>query len=290
MAEWTNTILQGLLLGGLYAMFATGLSLTFGIMRIVNVAHGDMIIVSAYMAFWLVETFGIDPFLSLAIVIPVMAVLGYALQRSMLSRALSGGILVPLMVTYGLSVILQNVLMELFSANSRAMRVEGLDTASLSLGAGIAVGVYPLIVMCTAIAVIFALQLVFAKTPLGRSFRATSDDQSTAQLMGIDNRKVYALAMALSFAIVALAGVYLGMRTTFDPTAGPSRLLYAFEAVVIGGLGSLWGTLAGGMVLGVSQAIGFRLDPGWGVLSSHLAFLVILVLRPRGLFPRMRER
>jgi len=290
MAEWINTILQGLLLGGLYAMFATGLSLTFGIMRIVNVAHGDMIIVSAYMAYWLVETFGIDPFTSLAIVIPVMAVVGYFLQRAVLSRSLSGGILVPLMVTYGLSVILQNVLQELFSANSRAMRVEGLDTASLSLGGGVAVGVYPLIVMCTAVVVIAGLQFVFAKTPLGRSFRATSDDQTTAQLMGIDNRKVYALAMAISLGIVALAGVYLGMRTTFDPSAGPSRLLYAFEAVVIGGLGSLWGTLAGGMVLGVSQAIGFRLDPGWGVLSSHIAFLFILVVRPRGLFPRMRER
>lgn len=290
MTEWTNTILQGLLLGGLYALFATGLSLTFGIMRIVNVAHGDLIIVSAYMAYWLVETFSINPFYSLAIVIPIMAVVGYVLQRGVLSHALSGGILVPLMVTYGLSVILQNVLQELFTANSRAMRIEGLDTASLSLGGGIAVGVYPLIVMCTAIVVIAGLQFIFAKTTLGRSFRATSDDQVTAQLMGIDNRKVYALAMAISLGIVALAGVYLGMRTTFDPSAGPSRLLYAFEAVVIGGLGSLWGTLAGGMVLGVSQAIGFRLDPGWGVLSSHIAFLVILVVRPRGLFPRMRER
>ena len=290
MIDWVNTILQGLLVGGLYALFATGLSLSFGIMRLVNVAHGDMIVMAAYLALVVVQTLGVPPFLSLFIVVPVMAAWGYVLQRLLFSRALGESILTPLMVTYGLSIITQNVLVDIFSADSRAIPAGGLTVAAVPLAGGITIGLYPLIVMGTAIAVIAGLQALLAYTELGRAFRATSDDQATAQLMGIDNRKLYGVAMAIAMGIVGLAGLYLGLRANFDPAAGPSRLLYAFEAVVIGGLGSLWGTLAGGMIIGVSQAVGFRLDPGYGILASHLAFLTVLVIKPNGLFPRMRDR
>ena len=284
--EWINTIIQGVLLGGLYALFATGLSLMFGIMRLVNIAHGDLIVLAAYVGLVVVETLGIHPVVGLIIVVPIMAGLGYLLQRALLNRTLGSDILPPLLVTFGLSIIIQNLLLEIFSADSRRINVGELDVASITINDQISIGVMPLIVLILAILVIFALQFLFYKTGLGRAFRATSDDQDIARLMGISNKHIFGLAMAVAMAVVAIAGVLLAMRTNFDPAIGPSRLLYGFEAVIIGGLGSLWGTLAGGLILGISQAIGAKIDPGWQILMGHLMFLAILVVRPRGLFPR----
>jgi branched-chain amino acid transport system permease protein len=289
MLGWLDTILQGLMLGGLYALFATGLSLTFGVMRLVNIAHGDFSILAAYLALVTVQYLGISPFLALIAVVPLMAAIGYGLQLFLLNDTFGEDILPPLLVTFGLSIILQNGLMEVFSADSRGLSIGALQTASLPLGGGVAVGVFPAITLVTAVVVLAFMSWLFNSTTLGRALRATSDDQNTAQLMGIDNRRVYAIAMAISMAVVAIAGVFLAIRTTFDPTAGPARLLYAFEAVIIGGLGSLWGTLAGGMLLGVAQTVGFALSPAWGIATGHLAFLVVLVLRPNGLFPRTRD-
>lgn len=290
MLEWTNTIIQGIMLGGLYALFAAGLSLTFGIMRLINIAHGDLIILASYLGLVVVDTLGLPVFTSLFLVVPAMALLGYVLQRYLLNYTITDDIMPPLLVTFGLSIIIQNLLMEIFSADSRGLNAGTIEVASLPLGGNIAVGVYPLLILLTAILVIFGLQVLFTRTSLGRAFRATSDDRETAQLMGIKEQHIYGLAMALAMGIVGIAGVYLAIRTNFDPTAGPGRLLYAFEAVIIGGLGSLWGTLAGGIILGVSQAIGFRFDPGWGILTGHLAFLTVLVFRPNGLFPRTRDQ
>ena len=259
-------------------------------MRLVNIAHGDLIVLAAFLGYAVVEPLGLNPFFSLVVVVPVMALFGYVLQRFVLNKTLGDDILPPLLVTFGLSIVIQNLLMEVFSADSRGLNAGSIETASIPLGGGIAVGVFPVMIMLTAIAVIAGLQYLFSSTALGRAFRATSDDQTTAQLMGIDNRHVYGLAMAIALAIVGIAGVYLAIRTNFNPTIGPGRLLYAFEAVIMGGLGSLWGTLAGGMMLGVSQAIGFRLDPGWGILTGHLTFLAVLIFRPNGLFPRTRDR
>lgn len=283
--EGFDTIVQGVLLGGLYAMFAVGLSLMFGIMRLVNIAHGDFIVLAAYLALLVTEGLGLSPLASLVLVVPAMFGLGYALQRGVLNRTLGQDILPPLLVTFGLSVILQNLLLEFFSADSRKLSQGSLETASLTMG-GLSVGVMPLLVFCSAVAIIGGLQLLFYKTALGRAFRATSDDQQTAQLMGINNAHIFGLAMALAMAVVAIAGIFLAIRTSFDPTVGPARLLYGFEAVIIGGLGSLWGTLAGGVILGVAQAVGAKIDPGWQILAGHLVFLLILIVRPRGLFPR----
>jgi branched-chain amino acid transport system permease protein len=285
MLGWIDTILQGVLLGGLYALYATGLSVTFGIMRLVNLAHGDLIVLGAFLVLVL-STAGINIVLAAAIVAPIMFVLGYGLQSLVLNRSLGRDVLPPLLITFGLSIILQNALLELFSADSRRLHVGALDAASLALGGGIAVGIMPLICFFTAIAVIAALNLLFFRTALGRAFRATSDDAETAQLMGIDNRVIYALAMGIACFICALAGVFLGARANFDPSIGPARLVYAFEAVIIGGLGSLWGTLAGGIVVGLAQTIGAQINPEWQILAGHLAFLGVLVVRPRGLFPR----
>jgi branched-chain amino acid transport system permease protein len=285
--EWVDTLLQGVLLGGLYALFATGLSLIFGVMRLVNIAHGDLIVLAAFVALAVTQGLGLHPLLSLLVVVPVMAAVGYGLQRGLLNRTLGGDILPPLLVTFGLSIVIQNALLEIFTADSRKLQVGPLETASLQLGGGLAIGWLPLLVFATAVLVIAALQLLFYRTALGRAFRATSDDPETARLMGIDNHHLFGLAMAIALAVVAIAGVFLAIRTNFDPTIGPGRLIYAFEAVIIGGLGSLWGTLAGGVLLGVAQSIGAKIDPGWQILAGHLAFLLVLLLRPRGLFPRV---
>ena len=284
--DWLNTIVQGILLGGLYAMFATGLSLMFGIMRLVNIAHGDFIILASYLALVVVTSLGISPLISLVIVVPLMFVIGYILQRFLLNKTLGDDILPPLLVTFGMSIILQNVLLEVFSADSQKLSAGDLDVASIALTDQLSIGVMPLIVFLTGVAIIGALQFLFYKTELGRAFRATSDDQDTARLMGVSNSHIFGLAMAIAMAVVAIAGVFLAMRTNFDPTVGPARLLYGFEAVIIGGLGSLWGTLAGGIILGVAQAVGAQIDPGWQILAGHIVFLVILIFRPRGLFPR----
>src|SRR6476469_5940304 len=287
--EWLNTILQGVLLGGLYAMFAAGLSLIFGVMRLVNIAHGDLIVLAAYIALVTVQALGLNPILSLVIVVPLMAAIGYGLQRALLNRTLGDDVLPPLLVTFGLSVIIQNALLELFTADSRRLSAGAIEVASFPLFEGVLIGVLPLLQFVVAIAVIGALQLLFYRTAFGRAFRATSDDQSVAQLMGLDNRHVFALAMALSLAVIAIAGVFIAVRTNFDPAIGPARLIFGFEAVIIGGLGSMWGTLAGGIILGVAQAIGAQLDPGWNLLAGHIVFLVVRALRPEGLVPKVQR-
>jgi branched-chain amino acid transport system permease protein len=285
--EWINSIVQGVLIGGLYAMFAAGLSLIFGVMRLVNIAHGDLIVLAAYVSLLVTQSLGFDALSSLVIVVPVMAAFGYALQRGMLNRTLGDDLLPPLLVTFGLSVIIQNGLLEFFTADSRRLQAGALEVAGVPLGA-LSLGVLPLLQFAVSIAIIGALELLFYRTAWGRAFRATADDPAVAQLMGLDTRHVFALAMALSLAVVAVAGIFLAIRTNFDPAIGPVRLIFGFEAVIIGGLGSLWGTLAGGIVLGVAQAIGAQLDPGWQVLAGHVAFLLILALRPQGLFPKVQ--
>ena len=287
--QWLNIFIQGSLLGGIYALFAIGLSMSFGIMRLVNIAHGDFIVLSGYVAMLVTQNTGLDPFSSLAIVVPVMFVLGYALQRGLLNQTLSGGLLPPLLVTFGISIIIQNGLLQGFGAYDHRLQEGAIETASLHLPGGIDVGVYPLLVFAIAVFAIASLQFLFYRTGLGRAFRAVSDDANTAELMGIDNRKLYALALGIAMIFTAIAGVLFGIRTIFDPAAGPIRLILAFEAVIIGGLGSMWGTLIGGMVLGIAQSVGAALDPTWQILAGHLAFLAILILRPNGLFPRTRD-
>jgi branched-chain amino acid transport system permease protein len=290
MAEWINTVLQGVLLGGLYALFAAGLSLSFGVMRMINIAHGDMIVFAGYAAVVVVKLLNLPPALAIVIVVPALALLGYVAQRFVFNRTLGDDVLRPLLLTFGLSIVIQNALLQVFSADVRGLDIGALATAHWNLGEDVTFGVLPLIVMLTAVAMIAALQWVFRHTRTGRSFRATSDDPGTASLMGVDRQHVYALAMAIASGVVALAGVFLVMRTTISPSDGPARLLYSFEAVIIGGLGSLWGTLAGGVILGVAQSVGAKINPGWGVLFGHLAFLLVLTSRPQGLFPKTRDR
>lgn len=284
--DWINAIIQGILLGGLYALFAAGLSLIFGVMRLVNIAHGDLIVLAAYLGLSTVTLLGVHPFLALLVVIPLMALIGYALQRGILNKTLGDDILPPLLVTFGLSVIIQNALLEIYSADPQKMNVGVLETASLSV-MDLSLGVLPLMTFVIAVVIVAALHWMFYHTALGRAFRAVSDNQDIAQLMGLNRRHIFGLAMALSLVVTAVAGLMLGVRTNFDPSIGGARLIFGFEAVIIGGLGNLWGTLIGGVILGVAQTIGAQINPGWQLLAGHLTFLLILTIRPRGLFPRM---
>ena len=289
MVEWVNTILQGVLTGGLYALYAAGLAIIFGVMRLVNITHGDLIVLASFVAMVIIESTGVGPFFSLLAVLPIMFIFGYILQRGILNYTLGDDLLPPLLVTFGLSIVIQNVLLEIFSADSQRLKAGELETLSIEFSESLSVGVFPVIIFFVAIALIASVQLLFNRTKLGWAFRATSDDSDTAQLMGINHKHIFALAMALAMLLVGIAGVLQGIATNFNPSAGPARLLYAFEAVIIGGLGSLWGTLAGGIILAVAQNIGAKIDPGWQILAGHVAFLVVLVVRPNGLFPRMRD-
>ena len=283
-----ETLIQGLLLGGLYALFALGLSLMFGVMRLTNTAQGDLIVLAAFGAIALASVVAAHPLLIGALLLPVAFAVGYALQRWVLNGTLGRDPLPSLVVTFGLSVVIQNALLEIFSADPRALDSGALATQSLGLPGQISVGVLPLTILGVAVLGTVGLQALFARTALGRSFRAVSDDKEIAELMGLDSRKVYAVATGIAFLFIAVAGTFQAMRTTVSPADGPLLLLFAFEAVIIGGMGSFWGTLVGALVLGLTQQIGFRIDPGWGIWFGHLMFLAVLVVRPQGLFPKTR--
>jgi len=283
-----DTIIEGVLLGGVYALFALGLSLIFGIMRLVNLAHGDLILLAAYLVLSATTALGLPLAAASLLVVITMFVLGFVLQRLVLERVLGNDVLPPLLVTFGLSIVIQNGLLLGYGADSRRLQAGAFESSSVVLAPGLSVGLAPLTALVTAVAAVALLQLIFYRTSLGRAFRATADNPAIAQLMGINERNVYAIAVGLSLAVSVIAAIVLGIRASFDPSIGPARLLYAFEAVIIGGLGSLWGTLAGGIVLGLAQAIGARINPEWQILAGHLAFLVVLMVRPRGLFPARR--
>ena len=282
-----ETLIQGILLGGLYGLFALGLSLMFGVMRLTNTAHGDFIILGSFASLSLVSS-GLSPLQSMLLILPLAWLLGYGLQRYVLNGTLGKDPLPSLVVTFGLSIVTQNFLLELFSADPKAIETDGFNTLGFAISDAISIGVLPMLILALAISATIFLQWLFKSSNIGRAFRAVSDDPEIAELMGLNSRQVYAYATGLAFVLISISGTLQGMRTTVSPSDGPLLLLFAFEAVIIGGMGSFWGTLAGAMLLGVAQQIGFRWDPGWGLWCGHMMFLIILIVRPQGLFPKTR--
>ena len=282
--DWLNSIVQGVLVGGLYALFAAGLSLIFGVMRLVNIAHGDLIVLAAYLALVATQTLGIGPLASLLVIVPLMALLGYALQRLLLNR--SNNVLAIVLVTFGLSVIIQYSLQGVYGADTRLLSGGGIQTATIIVGGGINIGVLPLTIFIAAVALVSVLDLLLYRSRLGARIRAVSDDTASANLIGLPSARIYAVAMGIVGVTIAICAAFMSVWTNFDPTSGPNRLLIAFEAVVLGGLGSLWGTLAGGIIVGVAQSVGAHFDAGWQLLAGHLVFLVVFLIRPQGLFPK----
>jgi branched-chain amino acid transport system permease protein len=284
--QWVNVIIQGILIGGLYAMFAAGLALIFGVMRLVNIAHGDLIVLLSFLLLSLTTGLGLNAFLATLLTLPLAFAGGYLLQRLLLQRLLGKGALPIVLATFGLSIIIQNGLQGVYGADVRKVSGGALETATIPLGGEINIGLLPLTIFAAAIALVFVLDRLLYGSSLGARIRAVSDDVAAADLVGLPTGRVQALAMGIVASTMAVSAGFMAVWTNFDPTSGPSRLLIAFETVVLGGLGSLWGTLAGGILLGVAQAIGGQFDAAWQVLSGHLVFLAIFLLRPQGLFPK----
>jgi branched-chain amino acid transport system permease protein len=276
-----NAVLQGIFLGAFYAVLACGLSIMFGVMRIINLAHGDIAVLGAYIVFVIVQATGMSPFLAFLAALPVMIVLGYVLQLTVLERALRGGILTPLLATFGLSIVIQNVLLLTFSPDVRSLggSAGAVTTASWQVTSGLSVSALGLLVLVVAVLLFGALELFLTRTRAGWMMRATAEDPDAAELVGINSRGVYARATALAVAIAALGGLFLAIRSVFDPASGPTQLIFAFEAVVIGGMGSLRGTLLGGLALGVAQTLGAQVNPEYAALSGHVLFLAVLIVR-----------
>jgi branched-chain amino acid transport system permease protein len=276
---WVNAVVQGILLGGLYALFACGLSLMFGVMRIINLAHGDLAVLSAYLVLVISTATGITPWLAMPLAVVAMALLGYVLQRTLLQRSLNAGPLIPLLTTFGLAIVIQNLLLQIFSPDSKSLDAGALTSASWQLTDQITIPIFGLVVFGSAVAILGGLQLFLSRTSAGQAMRATAQDPDTAELIGIDARHYYGLATAIALATVTVAGTYFGMRSSFSPSSGPTQLIFAFEAVVIGGIGSLWGTLVGGIILGVAQTVGAQVNPQFSVLAGNLVFLAVLIAR-----------
>lgn len=276
-----NAIVQGIFLGAFYAVLACGLSIMFGVMRIINLAHGDVAVLGAYLTFVVVERTGQSAFVAFAVALPVMLVVGYVLQVTVLERSLKAGILTPLLATFGLSIVIQNLLLIGFSPDVRSLEgsAGAVTTASWQVTSELSISALGVLVLAVAVIVFGALQLFLSYTRAGWAMRATAEDADAAELVGIDSRSVYARATAVAVAIAALGGLFLGIRSAFDPASGPTQLIFAFEAVVIGGMGSLWGTLLGGIALGLAQTLGAQLHPQFSVLAGHLLFLAVLVTR-----------
>lgn len=285
--NWVNVAIQGILLGGLYALFAVGLALVFGVMRLVNLAHGDLGILAAFITLGLLRSSHLSLWPAALLSVVIMFVVGYVLQRGLLNFTLGTDDTRPIVVTFGLAIIIQNALLLTFSADEQGLDAGRIETASIRINSHLAIGWYPLLVFVLAVVMVAALQLFLNRSKLGRAFRATSDDREAAELMGMNNRHIYSLAMAVALGTVAIGGIALAIRTTFDPTAGSLNLIYAFEAVIMGGMGSLWGTLLGGVVLGLAQTLGTQVfGSGWGIVCGNVVFLIVLAVRPSGFFAR----
>lgn len=283
--QWLDALIQGVLLGGLYAQYALGMALMFGVMRIVNITHGDLVILLALIGISLANSMHLGPFVVLAMLVPLAAAIGYVLQRGILNRVVSEDPLPSLIATFGLSIALQNLMLEIWSADTRSLPGGGIEQASFQIGPFF-IGLLPIIVLLVATGLTGGLDALLRFTRFGRALRASAADVEAAAMSGINPKAIYATATAIAVGILGFAAVFQSLRSTVAPSDGPAQLIYAFEAVIIGGMGSIWGAFIGSMVLGVSQAVGFRIDPGFGVLAGHLVFLVVLAIRPQGILGR----
>ena len=282
---WVETILNGIFLGGLYGILGLGLALVFGVMRVINVAHGDFIVLAAYLGVFMVaQVPGIHPLWMIIPVVIAFAVIGWVFQMGLMNKVIgTDNLLVPMLLTFGLSFVLRNIMLETIGANPMTLNAGNIARASFEVF-GIRMGVLPVLTLAISVILFASLHYLIRKTELGRTIRATSDNPEMTRHMGVNPKRIYALVMAIALAMAAVAGFLLAMRTSFSPNTGIDRILIAFEVVVLGGLGSFWGALLTGILLGVTQLIGFRFDGNSGLLYSHILFFFFLIIRPNGLF------
>jgi len=286
MLTFLEPLINGLLLGGLYAAIGIGLSMIFGIMRQVNLAHGELMILASYFSLIFIQLLGLHPLLTFLFVLPTTFILGYLLQTFLFNRVLEKGMEPYLMISFGLSIILQNTMLLIFTPDARTLKT-GLAIKSLNVFDLFHVPVIYLVDCAAGFLVLGLIHLMMKKTYLGWAIRAASDNLTAARLMGINPKRVYALAMGMAVITAAVSGVLVGMTFTFYPHSGTQYLIIAFGVVIIGGLGSLPGTFLGGLILGVSQLVGGRvIGPGFQLLSGYIILLIVLTIRPQGLLGR----
>ena len=286
MLTFLEPLINGILLGGLYSVIGIGLSMIFGIMRQVNLAHGELMILSSYLGLVFLQLLGLHPLLTLFLVLPATFILGYLIQTFLFNRVLEKGMEPFLMISFGLSIILQNVLLLIFTPDARSLKTD-LVIQSVDVYGLFHVPVIYLIDFTGSLLVIGLLHLFMKRTYLGWAIRASADDLSASKLMGIHTRRIYAMAMGIATATAAISGVLVGMTFTFYPHSGTQYLIIAFGVVIIGGMGSLLGTFLGGLILGIAQLVGAQLlGPGFQLLGGYLILLIVLTIRPQGILGR----
>jgi branched-chain amino acid transport system permease protein len=281
-----NQLVQGVLLGGLYTLFATGLSFSAGVIRFVNIAHGDFIVLACFALLTMTTSLGLHPVVAMVLLLPTAFAVGFTLQRFLLQRVVGEKILMVILVTFGLSIIIQNGLLEAYGADTHKVAGGWMETSTIALGPGVNVGLFSVLTFVAAVMVVCSLDLLLYRSGIGAKIRAVSDDVAAADLIGLSSAWVYAVAMGISFVTIGIAAGFMSIWSNFDPSAGPTHLLIAFEVILLGGLGSMWGSLASGVILGLAQTLGARFDVAWQIMAGHIVFLAVLVVRPNGLFPK----
>jgi len=285
LADLSTPIVMGLLLGGLYAVIALGLSLVFGVVKEINVAHGDLVILGSYFGYVAMTLIGIDPILSLVIGIPLFFGIGFAIQKYLLNRAFRISMDATLIMAFGISITLQNIYQLIWTPMSRGLTTP-YSLESISAGP-VNIPLVYLLDFIAAIAVMLFLREFLKRTYLGRAIRAAAQDRKAAHLMGINTDRVYAFTFAIALAFAAIAGIFLGLTFPFTPVSGMSFLIIALGVVVLGGLGSIVGTFVAGIIFGLAQTLGghfFGLAAQ--MLVAYTMVLVVLAVIPRGLFGR----
>lgn len=286
MISYLEPVINGILLGGLYAVIGIGLSMIFGIMRQVNLAHGELMILASYSSLFTLQRLGVSPLVTLVTVLPACFIFGCLVQAALFNRVLGRGVEPFLMISFGLSIILQNILLLAFSPDARTLQTP-LAFQSIPIGGWFYIPVIKLVDFGIGLLVLALLHLFMKKTYLGWAIRAAADNLTAVKLMGVNPKNIYILAMGIAAVTAAISGVLVGMTFTFYPHSGTQYLITAFAVVIIGGLGSLPGTFIGGMILGISQLVGSRLlGPGLQQLSGYLILLLVLTLRPQGIMGR----
>ena len=277
-----QVIVNGILLGGVYALLGVGMTMMFGIVKLTNLAHGEFVIIGSFLSTVIAKAIGCDPILTLIVTVPLMFIIGMILQSGLINRVMLIGAEPALLVTFGLSIALADAMLLIFSADAQRANVP-YNTASLKIANGLAISLLDLIVFVISLVTIIILSIILRKTYMGRSIRATSDDTQAASLMGVSVKRTYGIAMGIAMATAAIAGMCVAMKWVFYPSSGADYLLTAFGVVVIGGMGSIPGTMVAGVILGLAQVIG---GANYGQLISYIIMVIFLAVRPQGLFSK----
>ncbi len=285
LTDLASPIVIGTLLGGLYVVNALGLSLVFGVLKVINVAHGALVVLASYVAYSALMSFGLDPLVWMLPAIPLFFLLGMLIEKYLLNRAVKKSADAALIIAFGIALIIQNGLQIIYSPQSRSLFPD-YSMKTFQIGE-IYIPLVYILDFIAALLVMVVIHQFLRRTYLGQSITAASQDRQTAELMGINSTRVYQIAFGIAMVLASIAGIFLGLTFPFNPTSGNAQLIIAFGVIILGGLGSMVGTFLGGMIFGLSQTLGGHfLGPTGQLLVPFVMVLVVLTIRPQGLFGR----